>query len=55
MVFEVPGNWEGDVEGVAFTGGRRREGGTKGSEKRKERGVEGGFERGVAGWVRSRW
>jgi hypothetical protein len=30
-------------------------GGTKRTEERKERGVEGGFQRGVAWWVRSRW
>jgi len=56
MVFGLPGNWEGDVEDVAFArgGGGRGVGGTKGTEKRKEGGVEGGFERGVAWWVRCR-
>ena len=51
-VFGLPGKGEGDVEDVAFIG--RRVGGTEGAEERKEGGVEGGFERGVAWWVRRR-
>lgn len=54
-MFEVPGKWEGDVKDVTFIGGVRRVGSTKGAEKRKERSVEGGFERGVVRWVRSGW
>ena len=50
-MFELPRNWEGDIEDVAFTGRGRRVGGTEGAEKRKERRVEGGFERGVGWWV----
>ena len=54
-VFGLPGKWEGDVEDVAFIEGGRRVGGTKGAKERKEGRVEGGFERGVARWVRRRW
>lgn len=50
-MFGLPGNWEGDVEDMAFTGGGRRLGGTKGAEERKKGVMEGGFKRGVAWWV----